>query len=105
MPIETRCEVVWLPNMVVRKSLTAVLSAEILVPPVPSVSFIEPDVSNTRLTSSCRPWATAWAFTFIEETPISWEKNIGTVAWSSIVAMTEVWSSVALVIVTVPVLV
>ncbi len=80
MPIDTRCEVVWLPNMVFRKSVTAVRRAEILVPPEPRVSPMEPEVSSTRLTSSCRPWATEWAFTVIEETPTSWEKNIGTVA-------------------------
>ncbi len=97
MPMATRWDVVWVPNMLVRKSLTAVRRAAILEPPLPAASAMEPEVSSTRLTSSRRPWATEWAFTVMVETPISCEKNSGTVAWSSMVAIMLVRSMVALV--------
>ncbi len=104
MPIDTRWEAVWLPNMLARKSFTAVRRATIFTPPEPAVSAIEPEVSSTRLTSSLRPWATAWAFTVVEDMPTSCEKYIGTTAWSSMVAMMLVRSMVALVTVMVEVL-
>ena len=63
---------------------------------------MEPEVSSTSAISSSRPLATAWAVTGKDETPTSWEKKVGTLTWSSMVAVIELRSMVALVITTLP---